>query len=398
MVRLLKVSSSLVLCCVCALMLNGCAMRNAHYKSFLDLREESSKNYSQQVIDAIVGVLDEGTLPVFFSVEAGSSSWAPTISGGLSSVMAPPWNALRTQLSQSVNASESMSSAIQFNDFGSAPMSRVNTLYALLCFNYNIGDVQLPNGVLYTIVSEEDNASELLFSRKLKNGKYLGVPEEKREEFLKFAKDVNFWTRHAVPDPKDLNSSAGMVYRFSIEYPESIIALANALKGKEAAEAGLPAAQQALKDIMTDYNKLVEEAKTTKANPQVMTTLLQFKREEVQSKAQGAGAVGAQIAQTNSAIQSNTNNLEGLLKGLKSTLEKVKAYDPDASSIDVKMTITSLNDQIKSVMSGDQALIQQFEESTFGGALNAQDSVDKLYRDRFESLPQRFDQASQSVE
>ncbi|MDP8242483.1 MAG: hypothetical protein P9L94_00270 [Candidatus Hinthialibacter antarcticus] len=398
MIRRYRLASSLILSCVCLMMLSGCAMRNAHYKSFLDLRDETSKNYSQQVVDAIVGVREDGTLPVFFSVEAGSSSWAPTISGGLSSVMAPPWNTLRTQLSQSANASESMSSAIQFNDFGSAPMSRVNTLYALLCFDYNIGDIQLPNGLLYTVVSEQDDADGLRFARKLKNGNYIGVPDEKREEFLKFAKDVNFWTRHAAPDPKDLNSAAGMVYRFSVEYPESIVALAQALKAKEGAEAGLPAAQQALSAIMADYNKLVDEAKTTKANPQVMTTLLTFKREEVQSKAQGAGAVGALIAQSQAAIASNTNNLEGLLKGLRSTLDQVKATDPNAGGIDVTMTINGLNEQITSVMSGDEELIKQFEESTFGGALNAQDSVDKLYRDRFESLPTRFDQASQAQE
>lgn len=398
MIRRTRLFSCLVLSSVCMVLLSGCAMRNAHYKSFLDLRDETSKNYSQQVIDAIVGVREDGTLPVFFSVEAGSSSWAPAISGSLSSVMAPPWNSVRTQLSQSVNGSESMSSAIQFNDFGSAPMSRVNTMYALLCFNYQIGDVSLPNGVLYTIVSEQADASNLRFARKLKNGNYIGVPDEKREEFLKFAKDVNFWTRHAAPDPQDLNSTAGAVYRFSVEYPQSIVALAKALKTKEGAEAGLSAAQQAYVAEKAAYDKLVEEAKSSKANPQVMTTLLQFKREEVQGKAQGAGAVGGQIAQAGADIQSNTNNLEGLLKLLRSALEKVKEYDPDASGIDVAGTVHGLNAQITSVMSGNDELIKQFEESTFGGALNAQDSVDKLYRDRFESLPQRFDQASQAVE
>jgi hypothetical protein len=56
---------------VIALSLTGCFMKKMHYKSFLELREEASRNYSVQVLDSIVGVLEHAELPVFFNVEAG---------------------------------------------------------------------------------------------------------------------------------------------------------------------------------------------------------------------------------------------------------------------------------------------------------------------------------------
>lgn len=397
MVSTLRITTQIMLGCVCLAITSGCAMRNAHYKSFLDLRDETAGNYSQQVIDAIVGVVDEGQLPVFFTVEGGQSTWAPSLSGSLSAIMAPPWNSSRTQLNNTVSGSESMSSAIQFNDFGSAPMSRVNTLYAILCFQYDIGTTTLPNGVLYTVVSRQDSPSGLLYARKTKDG-YIGVPEEKREEFLKFAKDVNFWTRHAVPDLNDLNSSAGLVYRLSIDFPSIIVELADALSTRDAAKAGLPAAQQALAAEKQAYDDLVAEAKSGKGSPEVMNTLLQYKREELQSKMQGLGALSSQAETAEATISNNMEKIEVLMGDLRETLVKVKAYDPEAADIDIERTLQELNGQVASVIQGDSDLVKKFKASTFGGALDAQDSVDKLYRDRFESLPERYEGAFQSVD
>ena len=55
-----------ILSIVIILSLTGCLMKKLHYKSFLELREETSRNYSVQVLDSIVGVLEHAELPVFF--------------------------------------------------------------------------------------------------------------------------------------------------------------------------------------------------------------------------------------------------------------------------------------------------------------------------------------------
>lgn len=379
------------------LLSSGCAMRGTHYKSLLDLREETARNYSQQVIDAIVGVRDKSTLPLFFSVEAGVSSWSPSLSGGLSAQIPGPWRARTTALIPSLQGSESMSNQIQFNDFGAAPMSRVNSLYALLCFHYSIGSVELPNGTLYTIVNESPTAEGLQFTRRLKNGNYLGVPHEKNEDFLKFCKDITFWTRHSAPDPKDLNSAAGMIYRFSIEYPTSIITLANALKTRDSSKAALGEAQKSLVTEKQAYDQLVNESKTSKTAPEIMTTLLGYKREEVKGKLQSLGAVSAAIQQAESDISSQTANLQSLVQSLQKTLEKVKTNDPDASQIDVQGAVNGLMGQISQLLQGNKEVMEQLQATSIQGTdLKAEDSVDKLYRDRFESLPQRFEGALQA--
>jgi len=133
--------------------LMGCAFERAHYKSLPELREETSNNYSQQVLETIVGTCDDARLPAFFRVEAGFSSWSPSFSGSTGATVATlPTGG--TVISGNLGIAEAMNKQIQYNDFGSASMTRVVSLYHLLCFEIRSGDTVLPNGTFYTVVDK----------------------------------------------------------------------------------------------------------------------------------------------------------------------------------------------------------------------------------------------------
>ncbi len=388
--------------------LTGCLTRKEHYKSFLDLRGESASNYSQQVLDAIVGVREHVKIPLFFSVEAGSSTWAPTVSGATGSVLLA-YNSLSTTArnlwpsrtysasSPSATGQVSVSSSIQFNDFGSAAMSRVDSLYTFLCMPFQFGEILLPNGTLY-VVSEESSSPEgfILFS-KIEEGRYLGVTKEKSGEFLKFASDATYWTRHQDPDQKDLQSEAGLLYRFSLEFPKMSQTLINAINDKKRIQIQVTNTQQSLSNKLKEYESLKKEAKTAKSEPEIMNVLLQFEQKELELKAKEYANAQVQLKKVKKTIKTSSIDLEYLLNSLEITLQNVKKYDPDIDKAKV-VDVTKLIDEIMdSLLIGDEKVVQELRTllPTAGG-INADESHDDLYRERFERLPQRFDETFQS--
>ena len=115
-----KMKLGLVACLALSFVLSGCAMKKPYYRTLVDLRNESSVNYSQQVLDAIVGVRDRASLPVFFSVEGGNASWVPGYSTSGTGLQFPSgvgtrgWDINESVLKLSLGMSESMSNAVQF--------------------------------------------------------------------------------------------------------------------------------------------------------------------------------------------------------------------------------------------------------------------------------------------
>ena len=381
----------------CMVLLSGCAMEKKFYNTVLDLRDRQAFNYSQQVLDAIVSVRDRAELPIFFSVEAGQSSWSPnySLSGG-AQFLAPPFDARRTNLSSNGSIGETLSNGYQIRDFGPSAMTRLSALYAILCFPLQVGDKVLPNGALKTIVDEADSPAQFLISAKMKNGKYLGVPKEKQQEFLRFAQDVTFWTRVGAPDANDLTSTAGLIYRFSADFASTEMALAKAVATKSYFEGATGTLADKLAKKQQDYDAVVKEAKTSKSNPAIMKLLVQTKNNELQKVMEGDESNKSELKKASTAVRDSTRKLKGSLLLFATALTKIKSVDPAAAQINVEEIVKPLQDRADRIAAGNFADLEVPMPSAVG--LGAEDSMDKLYRDRFQFLPQRFDASRQGTQ
>ncbi len=381
----------------------GCLMKKAHYKSFLELREETARNYSVQVLDSIIGVLEHAELPVFFNVEAGQSTWTPTYTLSSGGVVASWSSTFKTDTdtvtatSPGTSSGETVTSTLQYNDFGSAAMTRVNALYGFLCLPLTFGEVTLPNGALYTIIDIADSPKNFVIYLEIKHDRYIGVTKEKIFAFLQFTNDVTYWSRHDKPDAKDLRSVAGILYRFSAEYSTKIKALIGAMKSKEGAQASISKAQQALKDKSKEFEDLKTEAKTAQTNPLIMQTLLQYKEKEVETQAKGFASVNAQISKAEATIKSSTTELNNLILVLEIALQGIIDEDSDVKSISAATLTGGLRKYMKGILAGDKEILDDKMSLPGAGGLDAGESRDDLYRERFESLPPRFDETFQST-
>ncbi len=389
-----------IVICMSLLVFAGCAFRNSHYLSFQEVRQETASNYSQQVLDAIVGIMDRAEMPLFFSVEAGQSGWSPTYTANIAAAIPGPWRSDTTTLNPTVQSSETFSSTIQLNDFGSAAMSRVSMLYGLLCFPIQISNTELPHGALFTTVEIHDTPNDFVIWSKLKNGKYLGVTEEKKREFLLFAQDTTYWTQHSRPETGDLLSTAGLFYRFTVDYPEKISELAEAVVIHDGLQSGLEAAQKACEQQTAEYEAAKKDALAKGADSTIAKTLLEFEREDLKTQEQSLAAMSGQLAATHNTIVTTVRDLELLIASLESVLTKVKENDPDAAAkVDPQATVKPLGEYIDRIVAGDEEVLKQVRgmiPST--GSVDAEDSIDDLYRERFESLPQQFDQVFQGTQ
>ena len=159
---------SMTLGCLIALM--GCTLQGAHYKSLTEVRRETASNYSQQVLETIVEVCDEAKLPALFSVGTGTSLWTPSYSTGLQAAI-PTAKPSTTGLTVSLGSTESLTDNLQYSDFGAAAMSRVTTLYYLLCFELRYGNVVLPHGTFYTAVEQASSHQSFLMWTQKPNGR-----------------------------------------------------------------------------------------------------------------------------------------------------------------------------------------------------------------------------------
>lgn len=383
----------------CMAVLTGCVFQRVHYKSFKELREESASNYSQQVLEAVVGVCDEARLPAFFRVEAGFSTWTPSYSGSASAVI-PTLMVGQTNVTGSVGGGEALTNQIQYNDFGSAGMTRVTALYSLLCFTIRYGNVVLPNGTFHTVVEKASSREPFLIWAKRRNGEYIGVTPAKSEQFLQFAHDVTYWTLHATPDLRDLTSTTGKFYRFSTEYNTVVSNLVHARLSRFKAEEAMARALEALKAKQQAFEALKAEAKTSPVNPIVLQGLLQLENQELQTYVQTLAKSAADLDKLDSEIQNNTGALGELVGLLESILGDLKRFDPDLATLDTDAILTVFRKSIEIFLTGDRQQLEAvrvlMRPSVAGH--RAQESVDKLYRERFEALPQSFDPRRQGTQ
>jgi len=376
----------------CMVVLTGCVFQRAHYKSLLELREESAINYSRQVLETIVGVCDEARLPVFFSVEAGVSHWTPSYSS--SATAAFPALALGyLGVTGTLGGGEALSNQLQYNDFGAAAMTRVTALYGLLCFAIRHDQSALPNGTLYTAVDQADSRDNFLLWAQRRNGRYLGVSPAKREQFLKFAHDVTYWTQHATPDLRDLISTTGRLYRFSIEFHTAVTNLITSRLARFKTEEAAAQVQEALKAKQQALNALKEEARTSKLDPVVLRALLDVEIQELKALAEAVTKLSGALDKLDSDARTNAAALRELTTLYEGIVAELKRDDPDLAGVDTEPVIAAFRKSIESIMTADREQLQALQVPGLPSAAGhkAQDPVDKLYRQRFEDLPPSFD-------
>ena len=378
--------------------LSGCAMKEVYNQSFLDLRENTSTNYSQQIVDVIVDLRQDAKLPVFFSIEAGNAVWSPRIGGGLDVAIPGPWNSRTTGLAPSLNGSDSANNSIQFNDFGSAAMIRINSLYEFLCFPFKFGDVYLSNGTLFACVSEADSNENLHSARKLKNGKFLGVPSEKKVQFLAFASEVTYWSQNANPSLDDLRSAAGVFYRFSIDYIPNLQKAINSLTQVNQMEKDLPGAKKEYQIAKDKFDEFLNNSQNSTANPDILKKIVETKQADVTNKGEAVQSMESAIAAQKAIHSKSVVLLEQLKNSVQSVLTDLIEVDPDVKEENVKSTIVAIQSQINRAKKADMKVLSELKPSMIRGVgLDASESLDALYRERFESLPQRFDSAYQGT-
>jgi hypothetical protein len=300
----------------------------------------------------------------------------------------------------SFTAEESMQNQLLLQSFGSAAMSRVTSLYSLLCFTIQYGNTVLPNGTFYTAVETADTREHFLIGAKKRNGQYVGVTPARSKDFLQFAQDVTYWTQSAEPALRDLVSTTGKLYRFSIEYDTAAAHLVQARLTKFATEEAMAGAQEALKAKQQAFDALTAEAKTSTSNPLVLQTLLQLASQELQAYKQNAAQLTAELGKLDNEILSHANTLVELETLLEDILAALTMYDPNLATLDTPAIIAFFRQNFETFRRGDR---QQLEALP-GLALppvaghKARDSTDQLYRERFQTLPPQFDPRRQGTQ
>lgn len=380
-----------VISTVC-LFFNNCAMRPLHNKSIVDLRNEAAENYSKQVVEAAVGIIDRSELPVMFSVEGGNSVWNPKYESQFGASIAPPWSADKTALNPGILVSETVVDSVQFNDFGSAATYRLNILYTFLCFPYDIESLHLPNGVIYSLFVVQDNTEGLNYPIHLSDGKYLGVPKEKRVEFLLFVNDVMNWSRHATPNLLDLSSPPGIVYMFLFKFYDNIQVIYSSNQAVTGLSKETQQLETQLQTVTTDYQTKLKQALGNPSVNEGYTATLSLLRSDVQAMQSVLNDLKSNLGAAQSMGQTAYSENLFILNKLHRALTETAKYDPDVSEDAVQATIDTLTKQVKDVHEGKSDIQSLRDFIPVGGSgINANESTEDIYRERFERLPDSID-------
>lgn len=369
----------------------GCALRKEHYGSILDLTQESSINSSQQVLDSIVGLRDKSELPTLYYIESGQSSWSPSYSTSISAAI-PGLNYSNTNLSKGLSGGESLSSSMQFNDFGPAAMTRVTAMLAFLVFPLDISNQQFPNGSIYTVLRESDNHQDFLLWCKTKENRYLGVTRETQFEFFKLTRDIIYWSRHAEPNPQELESVAGQIYGFFSQYPTTEIALNEAVKKMRQSEKDFNDSQDDYVNFYKSVREIEDQFRQSKESHTILKEILAeaYKQQQMKYEILGSANGAKNTAQKNLAAQKQ--KIEQLIASFRQCLISIQNSDKQVSGVNIDKIIQPFRDRVDGILAQNPDIVKDVEYQMPNTAgIDAKDSVDKLYRDRFEALPDRFD-------
>lgn len=122
--------------------------------------------------------------------------------------------------------------------------------------------------------------------------------------------------------------------------------------------------------------------------------------QELKAFAEAAGKLSGTLDKLDSDVRNNSATLRELALLFESILADLKRSDPDLASLDTDAIIAIFRQNVDSVMTASRAELEALQVSTVPPAAGhrAQDPVDKLYRQRFEALPQSFDPSRQGTQ
>jgi len=383
----------------CIVALTGCVFRGTHYKSLSELRAATSLNYSQQVLDTIIGACEEARLPAFFKVENALSAWSPSITGSAAAAI-PMLVVGNTNVTGTLGGTETFNNQIQYNNFSPSSMTRVAALYSLVCFELRYGNTVLPNGTFYTVMDKANSPEHFVIWTKTRNGQYVGVTPAKVKAFLQFAYDVTYWTQHAEPHPQDLLSTPGKLYRFSVEYNTTAGTVVEARLAKFHLQEVVTSAREALKAKQQAFEALKEEVKTSKVNPIILQSLLQLESQELQAQGQNLAKLTADHGKLDSSIISSSRTLVESIGMLEEILTELKTHDPNLATLDTDAIIAVFRQLTELFLQGSREQLAALRLPSLPAAagLKARESADELYRSRFEALPLQFEPRRQGTQ
>lgn len=363
-----------------------------HNQSLVDLQKQSSIQLSQQVLNAIAGVIDQTELPDFYYVEGGNSAWGSSNNTGVSFDIRPPLPGTDLQqIAPNTRFNENWNLTNQYNDFGPAAMMRVSAIYVFLCYPLNLGGGELPNGALYTAVSKSDSKDDFVIYTKTADKQYLGVPKEKQLEFFKLSRDVTYWSRYLNPDPKDLESSAGMLYLFFSQYPQTETHLAQSVQDYHKA---VNSASQTTLNYQNETKKvsLLEEKFFNAEKPKsIEKTILENAYKQRDQWFQFMISSTGNRTNKKNQMEALHREASQLLHVLESAVTSIQMHDPNQDRIVPANIIKPFHDRIDGIVANDPAVMKTvMDQLPSSAGIDAQDPLDKLYRERFEGLPQRF--------
>lgn len=378
-------------------LLASCVMKGEYYGSMLELNERSSMNYAQQIVNAVVRVRDTSELPTFFYVESGTATWTPTVQAsvgataalGLSRAANAAGDSL--QVAPSVGGSESLTASFQLNDFSPAAMSRVTGIFGFVLNPIGIGGSALPNGAFHTILSEGDSSEGFVLFARTADGRFVGVPKEKQFEFFKLARDLVYWSRLEAPDANDLESVAGALYGFFARYPAAELALYTSVMAAAKSDADYAGASAAHRAATEAVRRLETEFRQSDDDAELLKAILEQAYAQLAIAFQQMGGAGGAKQDAAATVEMRRREIEALVATLHTAVSEVKRLDPDGGKIDVDAVVKPFRTRIDGLVSRNAEILKEIEfQLPSSNGLRAKDTVDKLYRDREESLPDRF--------
>lgn len=382
---------------IICLLLSNCAMRSLHNRSIVNLRNETAHNYSKQVVEAAAGILDRSELPVMLSIEGGNSIWNPRYEKNLSASISPPWSAGNTVLNPGVVTSESIVDTMQFNDFGSDATYRLHILYTYLCFPLVIENLYMPNGMLYSIFTIQDTQNGLDYPTKLREGNYIGVPKEKKREFLFFVSDVLNWSRHASPNILDLSSPPGITYMFFFKYYYNLQTGYSSNHDALVLKNEIQQQKTQADKIKEDYQSKLQFALENNSTNNSFIPALQLLQNDVETMRSELSSQYNSLRVTQSNVQQTYVENHFILNKLKRALKHLAEQDPNINIQEVNDTLDALTKRIEDVHEGKSNDLTEALKHLIpigGSGIEAAESTEELYRERFERLPDTIDTSS----
>lgn len=376
---------------------SNCAMHPLHKRTIVNLRNETAYNYSKQVVEAAAGIIDRSELPVMFSVEGGSSIWNPQYESDFGANISPPWSAASTALSPGITISESVVDTVQLNDFGSDATYRLNILFSYVCFPLVIEELDLPNGMLYSIFHIQDTQENLDYPTKLSDGKYIGVPKTKRHEFLLFVSDVLNWSRHASPNILDLSSPPGVTYMFLFKYYHNLQGSFSSSQAVAGLSDKIQQHKIQVQLVTKEYETKLQFALANDSISNGFTEALKLLQSKVKTMQSELKELENEFNSALSSAQKYYVENHFIVKQLSHVLTELAEHDSDINTDQVNGTLATLNQRIEDVHDGvSNDIMNELKQyiPIGGSGIEAAEATEDLYRERFERLPDSIDTSS----